>query len=221
LFEKHAREFEADETASVPKHLDALLEFAGRAFRRPLTDKEKAELRQLYRTVREKGTVHVEALRGVLTRVLVSPAFLFRIENAPPGANPARVNDWEFATRLSYFLWSSMPDEELRRLAFAGSLRDPKVLSAQVTRMLADERTRSLAIEFGTQWIHVRGFDELKEKSEKLFPMFDGQLRQAMYEEAILFPASLPGRPTGRLVCWMPTTPSSTPRWRNTTAFRA
>lgn len=187
LFEKHAREFEADETASVPKHLDALLEFAGRAFRRPLTDKEKTELRQLYRTVREKGTVHVEALRGVLTRVLVSPAFLFRIENAPPGANPARVNDWEFATRLSYFLWSSMPDEELRRLAFAGSLRDPKVLSAQVTRMLADERTRSLAIEFGTQWIHVRGFDELKEKSEKLFPMFDGQLRQAMYEEAILF----------------------------------
>jgi hypothetical protein len=117
----------------------------------------------------------------------VSPAFLFRIEQAPAGKEPAAVNDWELATRLSYFLWSSIPDDELRRLAATGQLRDPKVLAAQVQRMLKDDRLRALAIEFGTQWIHVRGFDELKEKNEKLFPTFDVNLRKAIYEEAILF----------------------------------
>src|SRR5208282_4837472 len=90
-------------------------------------------------------------------------------------------------TRLSYFLWSSLPDDELLRNASAGRLRDPKVLFEQAQRMLKDERLRSLAIEFGTQWIHVRGFDELKEKNEKLFPTFDEKLRQAIYEESILF----------------------------------
>ncbi len=91
------------------------------------------------------------------------------------------------ATRLSYFLWSSVPDEELRRTAAAGRLHEPQVLAQQTQRMLKDARVRSLAIEFGTQWIHVRGFDELKEKNEKLFPMFDDTLRKAIYEESILF----------------------------------
>jgi hypothetical protein len=80
-----------------------------------------------------------------------------------------------------------VPDDELRRLAVSGQLRDPKTLAAQTQRMLKDDRIRALAIEFGTQWIHVRGFDELKEKNEKLFPTFDGGLRKAIYEESILF----------------------------------
>lgn len=187
LFKTHAHDFLKDEEAAISKQLDALLAFAERAYRRPLHEKERTELRGLYEAIRNKGATHDEAFRGVLARVLVAPAFLFRIEEAPKGKAPGPVNDWELATRLSYFLWSGPPDDELRKHAAAGQLRDPKVLAAQVQRMLKDERTRSLAIEFGTQWIHVRGFDELKEKNEKLFPTFDANLRAALYEESILF----------------------------------
>jgi mono/diheme cytochrome c family protein len=186
LFQKLAAEFVTDEEAAIPSQLNALLAFAERAYRRPLRENEKAELRTLYQTVRGKGATHDEAFRGVLARVLVSPAFLFRIETAPKGKEPAAVGDHELATRLSYFLWSSTPDAELTALAAAGKLRDPAVLTQQTARMLKDDRTRALAIEFGTQWIHVRGFDELKEKNEQLFPQFDA-LRGAMYEESILF----------------------------------
>jgi hypothetical protein len=186
-FQKRADDLLKDEEAAIPKQFEALREFAGRAYRRPLTDKEKVELQALYKSIREKGASHDEAFHGILARILVAPAFLFRIEHAPAGKEPADVNDWELAARLSYFLWSSTPDEELRKLAAAGQLREPKILATQVQRMLKDERLRTLAIEFGTQWIHVRGFDELKEKNEKLFPTFDANLRKAIYEESILF----------------------------------
>ncbi len=179
--------FLADEAAAAPKQLDALLAFAGRAYRRPLAENEKAGLLTLYRAVREKGAGHDEAFRGVLARVLVSPAFLFRVEAAPPGKAAGPVSDWELASRLSYFLWASQPDESLRELAATGRLRDPAVLAAQTERMLRDDRVRALAVEFGTQWIHVRGFDEHKEKNEKLFPTFDAKLRGAIYEESIRF----------------------------------
>ncbi|HSQ55815.1 MAG TPA: DUF1592 domain-containing protein, partial [Gemmata sp.] len=187
VFKERADEFLKEEEAAIPRQLATLLDFAEKAVRRPLQEKEKADYLALYKAIRGKGASHDEAFRGVLERVLVSPAFLFRIENAPAGTKPGPVNDWELATRLSYFLWSSVPDEELRKLAVAGKLRDPKVLAAQVERMLRDDRTRALAIEFGTQWIHVRGFDELKEKNEKLFPTFTPELRKAIYEESILF----------------------------------
>lgn len=187
LFKKHSDEFLSEEAAAIPGQLDALAEFASRAYRRPLRDNEKADLLALYKTIRDKGAAHDEAFRGVVSRILVAPAFLFRIEGAPKGKVPAPVSDWELATRLSYFLWASAPDEELRALAAAGTLRDPKVLAAQVQRMVKDGRTRSLAIEFGTQWLHVRGFDEHNEKNEKLFPTFTPELRKAMYEESILF----------------------------------
>jgi hypothetical protein len=186
-FRKRAEQLEKETEAAILKQWDLLLDFATRAYRRPLKDKEKTELNDLYRGLRAKEIGHDEAFRAVLARVLVAPAFLFRIEEAPTGAKPGLVTDWELATRLSYFLWSSAPDAELRRHASAGTLRDPKVLAEQTRRMLKDPRARSLAIEFGTQWIHVRGFDELKEKDEKRFPTFDAKLRQAMYEEAILF----------------------------------
>lgn len=187
LFQKHAEEFLKEEEAAIPKQLDALHSFTEKAYRRPLQEKEKTDLQQLYQKLRTKGLSHDEAFRGVLARVLTSPEFLFRIENAPPGTKAAPIDDWELATRLSYFLWSSMPDDELRRLAAAGKLRDPKVLAEQTHRMLNDKRLRALAIEFGTQWIHVRNFDELKEKNEKLFPTFTAPLRTAIYEESILF----------------------------------
>src|SRR5262249_3687478 len=185
-FKKRAEEFEKQQKAAIPKQLDALIEFASRAYRRPLTDREKSGLRTLYETILKKGTTHDEAFRGVLTRVLSSPLFLFRVEQAPAGKNAAAVNDWELATRLSYFLWSSTPDDELRKLAAAGKLRDEKMLAAQAERMVKDGRTRALAIEFGTQWIHVRGFDEHNEKNEKLVPTLNADLRHAIDEESIL-----------------------------------
>lgn len=186
-FRKRAEQQEKEIEAAIPKQLDALVDFAARAYRRPLREKEKTELLGLYKTLRGKETSHEEALRGVLARVLVAPAFLFRIEQAPPGKTAGAINDWELATRLSYFLWSAGPDDELRRLAAAGQLRDPKILAEQTRRMLKDDRVRALAAEFGTQWLHVRGFAELKDKNEKLFPTFDAKLRQAIEEESILF----------------------------------
>jgi hypothetical protein len=187
LFKKQADEFLKDEEAAIPKQLDALLGFAEKAYRRPLQPQEKAELHSLYDAIRAKGAAHDEAFRGVLARILVAPGFLFRIEQAPPGKEPGPVNDRELATRLSYFLWASLPDDELRALAAAGKLRDPKVLASQTMRMLKDERARALAVEFGAQWIHVRGFDAFNEKSERMFPVFNYALRNAIYKEAIHF----------------------------------
>jgi len=186
-FKQRLEVFQKKEAAASHVQMDALLEFACRAYRRPVNEKEQKELRELYQTIRTKGASHLDAVRGVLTRIFVSPAFLFRAEHAPVGKAPSVVNDWELATRLSYFLWSSQPDDELRKLAASGQLHEPAILEAQMKRMLKDPRTRALGIEFGTQWIHVRGFDELNEKNEKLFPTFDANLRKAIYEESILF----------------------------------
>jgi mono/diheme cytochrome c family protein len=186
-FRIRAEKFQEEIDAAIPSQLEKLLAFAERAYRRPLTASEKSDLLALYQAIRKKGAGHEEAFRGVLTRVLVSSSFLFRIEQAPAGKQAGPVSDWELATRLSYFLWSTAPDDELRTLAAAGRLHEPAVLAHQAQRMLADDRTRALAIEFGTQWIHVHDFDEFKEKNEKLFPMFDEKLRSTIYEESILF----------------------------------
>jgi len=169
-----------------PVQLDAAVALAGRAYRRPLRDSETAELRSLYANLRGQEIPHDEALRLVLARMWTSPAFLYRIEASPAGVESGPVSDWELATRLSYFLWSSVPDEELRSTAAAGRLGDPGVLAAQARRMLRDPRVRRLAIEFACAWLHIHGFDELDEKSERHFPTF-AAVRGAMYEEAIRF----------------------------------
>jgi hypothetical protein len=169
-----------------PRHLDAALRFANDAYHRPVTDREKEELRGLYRKLREQEVPHEEAIRLTLARVLVAPAFLYRAEKPGPGDQPGPVTDWELATRLSYFLWSSAPDAELRGLAARGRLRNPGVLAAQTRRMLGDPRVRRLATEFACAWLHIYAFDELGEKSERHFPTFNG-LRGAMYEETIRF----------------------------------
>jgi len=186
-FRKRAEAFENQVEAAIPRQLQALREFAARAYRRPLRDDEKNSLTGQYKVLRAKGVSGDEAFRGVLTRVMVSPSFLFRIEQAPPGKKAGPVNDYELATRLSYFLWSTLPDEELTHLAAEGKLRDSIVLQQQARRMLKDDRVRSLAVEFGTQWIHVRDFLEFNEKNEKLFPTFDASLRSDIYEESARF----------------------------------
>lgn len=169
-----------------PAHLDAVLKFAELAYRRPLTSAESAELRTLYDKLRREELPHDQAVRLTLARVLVSPAFLYRAEQPAPGNKPAPVNDWELATRLSYFLWSSAPDAELRAVAARGELHQPDVLVQQAQRMLRDPRVRRLATEFACVWLHIHAFDELNEKSERHFPSFT-EMRGPMYEEAIRF----------------------------------
>lgn len=169
-----------------PQHIQGVLEFAEDAYRRPLTESERNELQALYHEFRTEELSHDEAIRFMLARIFVAPAFLYRLEMAPPGAAPGPVSDWELANRLSYFLWSSMPDAELREAAAAGTLHNPDVLAAQARRMLSDPRVRRLATEFACAWLHIYDFESLDEKSDEYFPTF-ADLRGPMYEEAILF----------------------------------
>lgn len=169
-----------------PKHVDAVIAFADRAYRRPLLAAERTQLRDLYRKLRDQEMPHEDAVRLMLARVFVSPAFLYRSENAPAGKQAAPVGDYEIANRLSYFLWSSMPDATLRAATASQQLRTAAGVQAQARRMLKDERVRRLATEFGATWLHIHDFDTLDEKSERHFPAFR-DLRGAMYEEPIRF----------------------------------
>ena len=166
-----AARFEEQRKAAVEPQKAAVLAFAERAWRRPLTAQERASL-----TAFEP--------RLMLVRTLTSPAFLYRGEK--PAAKTGPVNDWELATRLSYFLWSSLPDDDLRSIAASGRLREPDVLAAQARRMLRDPRVRRLATEFGCQYLHVRDVARLDEKSESHFPTFTG-VRESMQEEVVRF----------------------------------
>jgi mono/diheme cytochrome c family protein len=181
-----AEAFRRIQAEAEPRHVDAVVAFAGRAFRRPLEPREESRIRTLYDTLRQKKLPHDESIRTLVAHVLVAPEFLYKIEAAGPGALPAPVSDYELASRLSYFLWSSMPDEELLAAAKAGRLRDPDVLASEVRRMLAAPASRRLAEEFGTQWLHVHGFAALDEKNAELFPTF-ADLRADMEEETIRF----------------------------------
>ena len=183
---RHAEEFKKLLVDTQPTHLDAVLSFADRAYRRPLAAVEKDELRGLYKKLREKEIPHDQAVRLVLARVLIAPAFLYRGEDAAPGRRPGPVSDSALATRLSYFLWSSAPDAELLSVAAAGKLHEPAVLTAQTRRMLHDPRVRRLATEFACTWLLIHDFETLDEKSDRHFPTFAG-LRGPMYEEAIRF----------------------------------
>lgn len=186
LFKQRATTFTQKVVNAAPLHLEALVDFADRVYRRPLSPLEAEELRELYQLLRERELPHEEAFRLTLARVFVASPFLYRLEKAPQRAASAMVSGWELANRLSYFIWSSLPDEELRVLAGSGKLHVPEVLVQQAKRMLTDGRVRRLATEFACQWLHIHNFDSLEEKSKKYFPEFD-HLRGDMYEESILF----------------------------------
>ncbi len=172
--------------ATEPGHLNAVLEFAHRAWRRPLANEELQSLRALYYALRQAELSHQEAIQLTLARVLASPAFLYRRELTPRTRNAAPVSDLELASRLSYFLWSSTPDESLRGAAESGRLVNDQTLKQQLHRMLKDSRTRRLAIQFACQWLHLREFEQNAEKNEKLYPEF-ATLRADMYEETVRF----------------------------------
>jgi hypothetical protein len=181
-----AAAFRRELVGAEPRQLDAAIALAERAYRRPLSGTESTELRALYQRLRDEPLPHDEAIRLLLARELVSPAFLYRLEKPVAGEKAAPVNDWELASRLSYFLWSSMPDQELREAAAAGNLKRPEVLAAQARRMSKGPQIARLAREFACQWLHIYDFESLDEKSERHFPTF-GKLKGAMHEEAILY----------------------------------
>ncbi len=176
--------------ATEPAHVQAAIEFASLAWRRKLTPGEQDSLSRLYQSLREAKLPHEEAIRLTIARVLTSPAFLYRQEKPAAGDKAADVTDIELANRLSYFLWSSLPDAELRSACEAGRLTAApsaeQELVRQTSRMLSDSRARRLAVQFACQWLHVRNFDETEEKNEKLFPEF-AALRGDMYEETVRF----------------------------------
>tara|TARA_R110002072_G_scaffold238769_2_gene396327 strand:+ start:233373 stop:236159 length:2787 start_codon:yes stop_codon:yes gene_type:complete len=159
-----------------------------RAFRGPITDDEVSPFVDIVEMATGDGELFEQGIQYALQAVLVSPRFLFRIEtdgrpNDPMAERP--VTDYELASRLSYFLWSSMPDEELSGLAERGKLRDANVLKSQVTRMLNDSKSRALVDNFAGQWLNLAMLDELV-PDPNVFPDFDSALRNAMKQESLL-----------------------------------
>jgi hypothetical protein len=186
--EADIRWVERTRLAAEPSHLVALAKFAQRAYRRPLAASERDELLAFYRRLREKDRLpHEEALRDTLASVLVSPHFSYRFDLAPRGKGVQPLDGFSLASRLSYFLWSSMPDEELLSHAAADDLQQPEVLRAQTRRMLRDSKVRGLAVEFGGNWLDFRRFEEHNAVDRERFPSFDADLRQAMFEEPVRF----------------------------------
>src|SRR5262249_14501059 len=153
------------------------------------TSEDTQTLLEFFKTARAEGTFDM-GIRAALERVLVSPDFLFRIEDAPDNLAPGgayRLSDVQLASRLSFFLWSSIPDDELLDLAIRGKLQAPGVLEQQVRRMLADSRARtSLVQNFFEEWLQIRNVWLLTPENTK-FPWFDDNLRMAFVKETELF----------------------------------
>lgn len=171
----------------APAARKILSRFASRAYRRPVRPEELERLVQLFEQARAAGDSFERAIQVACTAVLCSPHFLFLVEQEPQPGQPARaLNGYELASRLSYFLWSSMPDDELFALAQDGSLTRPDTLAAQVRRMLADPRSQALVENFSTQWLTIRRLEQASPDRSQ-FPSFDDELRQAMYRETVLF----------------------------------
>jgi hypothetical protein len=178
------------ESAAAACAEEILTRLARRAYRRPITADERERLLELYGAERAKGRSFEAGVQTGLAYILVSPQFLFRVEQDPGDAAPGttyRVGDLELASRLSFFLWSSLPDDELIDAAVAGELGRPAGLERQVARMLADERATALAKTFASQWLYLRNL-RASSPDMYVFPDFDDNLRQsAIRETELLF----------------------------------
>ncbi len=160
-----------------------------RAYRRPVTDEDLRKPMQFFIEGSAEGAGFEAGIENALSAILVSPRFLLRVEHEPAGAAAGtvyRVNDLELASRLSFFLWSSLPDDALLAVAVRGDLHQPKVLEQQVRRMLADERARNLVTNFAAQWLHLRGLEAVT-PDLRLYIDFDDNVRQALRQETELF----------------------------------
>jgi hypothetical protein len=198
------RHVEKERMAAEPKHLAALVGFAERAYRRPITPAERADLLAYYKKLRiEARLSHEDAIRDSVVAVLMSPDFLYRFDlsrsaAAAPKAGLTKasltkpftsqpLSGYALASRLSYFLWSSMPDAELMKHAAAGDLQRPDVLLAQTRRMLKDPKINGLATEFTGNWLVFRQFETNNSVDRQRFPTFDDDLREAMFQEPVHF----------------------------------
>ena len=178
----------ADPAAEPACAEEILGSLARRAFRRPVTGDDVAALMAFYDVGHAKGGFE-SGIEFALRAILVDPEFLFRIEQDPAGAAPGepyRISDLELASRLSFFLWSSIPDDELLDAAARGALRDEGVLAAQVKRMLADPKADALVDNFAGQWLFLRNMRSVK-PDPVAFPEFDGNLREAFTRETELW----------------------------------
>jgi hypothetical protein len=206
------RSLEKERADAEPRQLQELLAFAQRAYRRPLTSAERADLLAYYHQDRTQNhSSHEEALRDVITSVLMEPDFLYRLDmnaggdlqNTPQTVSVAKahtvvlktstavpsepLSGYALASRLSYFLWASMPDEELLRHAAANDLQKPAVLLAQAHRMMKDARVRGLATEFTGNYLAFRLFETNNAVDRQRFPQFNNDLREAMFQEPIRY----------------------------------
>jgi hypothetical protein len=174
-----------DEEGCAKRILSTL---ARRAYRRPATDRDVEPLLSLYRDGRRDGDFEA-GIQLALEGLLVSPNFLLRVERDPANVAPAapyRISDLELASRLSFFLWSSIPDEQLLDVAVRGGLKDPKILEHQVRRMLSDRRATALVRNFSGQWLQLRNM-RMVEPDPRVYPDFDDSLREAFITETELF----------------------------------
>ena len=175
----------AEEAGCAAKIFGAL---ARRAYRRPAESRDVEQLTAFYRNARRDGRDFEGGIRAAIERLLVDLDFLYRSELDPPGraAGAYRLDDVALASRLSFFLWSSIPDEELLQLAERGRLKNREVLEAQVRRMLADDRAKALVTSFGAQWLYLRNLRIVTPDLYE-FPDWDDNLRQAMARETEMF----------------------------------
>jgi hypothetical protein len=205
------RNLEKMHAEAEPKQLVALQKFAEKAYRRPLTQAEKDDIVAFYHELRDKGGLsHEDAIRDSIVSVLMSPDFSYRFDLAPtatsskqtsksgsakvvpaalttPGSAGVPLSNYELASRLSYFLWSSMPDEELLSHAAKGDLQNPKVLLEETRRMMKDDKVRDFATEFGGNWLEFRHFENWNGVDRNRFPAFTNDLREAMFQEPVRF----------------------------------
>jgi cytochrome c553 len=168
--------------------------FVSRAWRRPLTSEEKAKLDNLYANALGKELDRESAAREVIVQAMISPHFLFKAETLPtsaPSGGISPLTAHELASRLSYFLWASLPDWELRKTADDGSLLTPEVMTAQTQRMLQSPKSRALAEEFAGQWFRFQGFDAQSTVDVKKFPEFTPELKKDMLREVTEFFAQM------------------------------
>ena len=191
------RSLEKMRAAAEPVQLEALAKFAERAYRRPLSKGERDGLIVYYQKLREQGALsHEDAMRDSIASILISPVFLYPLDltdsatGSPAAGSSTRgipLSGYALASRLSYFLWSSMPDQELLNHAAAGDLTRRDVLIAQTRRMLKDPRARGLATEFAASWLDSRHFETYNSVDRERFPNFTNDLREAMFEEPVRF----------------------------------